>query len=105
MSDHEAVTLSIKCKLSMYRKPPHKVYLFHKGNLSGIKEDILKFQESFNLSNPYSNPVNDNWINFEMSLLESIQKHIRQKTCKAQRNLPWLNCNIKKSYAQYKVFI
>ena len=31
-----------------------------------------------------------------MTLIESIQKHIPQKTCKSQRDLPWLNHNIKK---------
>ena len=32
MSDYEAVTLSIKCNASLCRKPPHNVYIFHKGN-------------------------------------------------------------------------
>ena len=40
-----------------------------------IRENILKFQESFNLSDPSSNSVHDNWINFKMTLTESIQKH------------------------------
>ena len=36
------------------------------------------------LSDPYSNSVNDNWINFKTTLIESIQKHIPQKTCNSQ---------------------
>ena len=83
MSDHEAITFSVKCNTSLYIKSSHKVYLFHKGNLTAMREDILKFRESYNLSNPYSNSVNDNWINFKMTLIESIQKHITQKTCKS----------------------
>ena len=71
MSDHEA---TIKYNTSLYKKSSHKVCLFHKGNLTAIR-DILKFQESFNLSDPYSNSVNNNWINFKMTLIESIQKH------------------------------
>ena len=90
ISDHEAITFSIKCNTSLYKKS-HKVYLLHKGNLIAIRADILKFRESFNLSDPYSNSINDNCINFKMPFIESIQKHILQKTCKSQRDLPWLN--------------
>ena len=42
MSDHEAITFSIKCNTSLYKKSAHKVFLFHKGNLTAIREDILK---------------------------------------------------------------
>ena len=84
ISDHEAATSPL------YKIPSHKAYLFHKGYLSAIKEDVLKFQESFNLSDPYSKSVNNNWINLQTALLQSIQKHIPQKTCKSRRNLPWV---------------
>jgi len=102
ISDHEAIVFSVTCNVPTHNKPTHKVYLFHKGNLSAIREDILKFQESFNLSDPYSKSVNDNWINFKTALLQSIQKHIPQKTCKSQKDLPWLNHDIKKDMRNRK---
>ena len=43
----------------LYRKLSYKVYQFHKGNLIAIRKDLLKFQESFNLSDPFPNSLND----------------------------------------------
>ena len=53
MSDNETITFSLKCNTSSYKRLLHKVYLFDKGNITAVREDILKFQESFSLSGPY----------------------------------------------------
>ena len=42
MSDHEAVTFNLSFQLDIQQK--HKVFLFHKGTISAIKDDMLKFQ-------------------------------------------------------------
>jgi len=59
MSDHEAFSFSHFN--SHTSKPAHKVYLFHKGNLEAIKQEIIQFQESFINSDPYNKSVEENW--------------------------------------------
>ena len=52
ISDHETINFSLSYFDSQASKPVHKVYLFHKGNLEAIKEEIMQFQESFINSDP-----------------------------------------------------
>ena len=88
MSDHEAITFSLSHSSSQVSKPAHKVYLFHKGNIEAIKEEITSFQESFINSDPYNKSVEENWLLFKSFILQAIHSHIPQKSVKQRKNLP-----------------
>ena len=64
MSDHEAITFSLKYLIPQPTKTAHKVYLYHKGDIEAIKEEIIKFQEQFIHSDPYDKSVEENWRTF-----------------------------------------
>jgi len=65
ISDHEAVTFSVSNSIQAPKKPKHKVFLFHKADLVALKEELLKFWETFEQSNPYTRTVTENWIFFK----------------------------------------
>ena len=57
----------------------HKIFLYYRGNIDGIKVDMINFQNTFMPCHPYSRSVEDNWNHFKSSLQASIIKHIPQK--------------------------
>ena len=96
MSDHEAVLFTIDPKAKILNtKLQHKIFLYHKGNIDGVKADMAKLQDIFMSSNPHSRTVEDNWNLFKSALHNSAIKHIPQKSIKSRHDLPWLNNEIK----------
>ena len=77
-------------------KLDHPIYLYHKGNMEGVKSDILDFQLQFLTSNPYSNDVESNWSNFKQAIKNAITSHIPQKPSQSRNNLPWITPSIKR---------
>ena len=58
MSDHIIVMFSINCKCpSINKKAPHRVYFYHKGDISSFKNELQEFQEHFSASDPLQNSV------------------------------------------------
>ena len=98
MSDHEAVlfTIHLKAKI-LHTKLNHNIFLFHKGNINGVKVDIVKLTDMFMSNNSHSRTVQDNWNLFKSSLLDSVSKHVPQKSIKSRCDLHWLNHEIKNS--------
>ena len=80
----------------------HSIFLFHKGNMDGLKGDVLEFQRQFLASEPYSNNVEDNWSDFKCAIFNAMIKHIPQKVCKSTNHLPWLTHSIRKQMNQRK---
>ena len=87
ISDHEAITFTIRNIVHIQKKQTHKVYLYHKCNLDAIKVDILKFQRSFMQSDPYTRTVDNIWTFFKSFILDLLYKYEPQKTCKSHKNL------------------
>lgn len=80
MSDHEAVLFTIHPKAKIpYTKLDHRIFLYHKGNINGIKADMVKLKGVFMSSNPLLRTVEENWNLFKSALLNSVSEHISQK--------------------------
>ena len=81
MSDHEAIlfTIHLKTKI-LHTKLDHKIFLYHKGNINGVKADMVKPKDTFMSNNSHSRTVQDNWNLFKSSLLDSVSKHVPQKS-------------------------
>ena len=62
MSDHEAVlfTIHLGAKI-LHTKLDHKIFLYHKGNINGIKADMVKLKDMLMSNNSCSRTVQDNW--------------------------------------------
>ena len=103
MSDHEAVlfTIHLKAKI-LHTKLDHKIFLYHKGNINGVKADMVKLKDMFMSNNSRCRTVQDNWNLFKSSLLDSVSKHVPQKSIKSRRDLRWLNHEIKNSMRHRK---
>ena len=96
MSDHKIVMFSINCKHpSTSKKAPRRVYLYHKGDISSLKNELQEFQEHFSASDPLQNSVEDNWQLLKHAIEKAISKHIPSKLARSRDKLPWINPAIK----------
>ena len=82
---------------SVYIKMAHSVYLYHKGDLNSVKQDMCDFKDSFMSRNPECNSVDTNWNSFNEALTNSVSRHIPIKKIKAHKDLPWITYDIKKA--------
>ena len=97
ISDHDAILYCFELpNKPLSDKIDHPIYLYHKGNMEGVKSDILDFQLQFLSSNPYSNDVESNWNNFKQAINNAITSHIPQKPPQSRNNLPWITPSIKR---------
>jgi len=92
ISDHDAICFQINLSshLPTQQESRYPVYLYHKTNINGLKHDIEEFQQHFLISDPYSKPLEDNWLNFKSAINQSINQNIPQRLSKSRKDLPWI---------------
>ena len=85
MSDHKAIlfTIQLGAKI-LHTKLHHKIFLYHKGNINGVKADMVKLKDMFMSNNSCSRTIQDNWNLFKSPLLDSVIKHVPQKYIKSR---------------------
>jgi len=87
MSDHEAIVFN----LNIGNKPiieDIKCSIFQ-SNVKGLKTDLLKFQNQFQVSDPY---VEEHWSYLKSAINDAMNKYIPHKT---STDLPCLTHSIK----------
>ena len=97
ISDHDTICFQINLpsQLPLQQDSSHPIYLYHKANIIGLKQDMDNFQQQFLTSDPYSNCLEENWLKFKAAITQSIEQNIPQKTSNSQRDLPWLTHQIR----------
>jgi len=65
ISDHDAICFQIKLpsQLPLQQDSKYPIYL---ANIIGLKPDMDNFQQQFVTSDPYSNCLEENWLNFKL---------------------------------------
>ena len=96
MSDHDLITFTINTKPSRVNKPPHKVHLYSRMDLQGLKGAVSSISNEFFNSDPGTHSVNENWVMFKTSLSTAIDMFIPWKMTKAKSSLPWVTKAIKR---------
>ena len=96
MSDHDAIIFDINLKPSLNRKQPRKVFIFRKGNIEAVRNDLKKcFEEHIATEAPFKS-VDENYQFFKSTINDSITNHIPQKNISGRWNVPWLTTSIKR---------
>ena len=75
MSDHCLVITELNMKAKLAKKKPRQIYLFKRGNLDGMREDMENlYRNSFQGSDD-TMPVELMWDTFKENMVDSINKH------------------------------
>lgn len=96
LSDHTAVIFEVNLKPTRSVTPPHKVYLYNKANLPGLRKFMSESSSTFFASKPEERSVDVNWNMFKTSLSTGMFQFIPQKSSRPKYKLPWINVNIKR---------
>ena len=96
MSDHCVVTAEVNVKPRGYKKPPRKVYMFKKMNVTQMKKDALEFKDQYLNQTSDSNHIEVNWNTFKTNVTEILSDNDPTKTIKDKWDVPWMNTSIKK---------
>ena len=102
ISDHEAIFLCFNTKPLQHGDSSHSIYLYHRGDLEGLREHLAIFQQDFLSANPYARTVEANWTDFKNIIMQGLQKFIPQKQVRSSNHIPWLSRQIKHKIKERK---
>ena len=96
LSDHATVICTLNVSAPFKRRPQRKVYLFNKGDLASLRNDLQEFQETFLQSATNDSQIEDDWNLFKTVLKHSMDRHIPSKTVSGRDKLPWLSASLRR---------
>ena len=92
-SDHRGIEVQIKLKCSnkSVRPSSHTIWLYSHAEWDKAREKL----EEFDWDGIISEDVNHSWAGWYSSFMSIMEEYIPRRVLPSQRNLPWLNKNIK----------
>ena len=90
MSDHGLVITELNMKAKLAKKKPRQIYLFKRGNLDGVREDMENLYRNSFQGFDDTIPVELMWDTFKENMVDSINKHIPKKTTSKRWHLPYI---------------
>lgn len=95
ISDHNLVVFDINLKPSINKKPPRTVYMFKRGDMDAVRNDLKTSFDNYLANVDISKSVEDIYQFFKESITAVVNKHNPQKKLSSSWNLPWLTNSIK----------
>ena len=95
MSDHDIVLFNINVKPKRLSRPPHKVYLYDKADMTALRKDISIGATEF-FAHCSRRSLEQNWSFFKDTLNKAADKHIPSKLTSSRNSLPWISRGIKR---------
>ena len=77
------------------KKAPRKIFVYSKGDMEGIRTDILNFHENF-LSDGPNHSSDDNWVLLKDFILQTMDRNIPSKFSRSRANQPWISPSLKR---------
>ena len=96
ISDHDIVVMDIDLKAQTRKTKPRKVYLYKRGNLDGLKDNLTQSVTDFMTKNPQDHSVEDNWSLFKDMIISAMDRFIPSRQTKTRHSLPWITPKIKR---------
>lgn len=91
ISDHDIVTCNINISPSVKRKPPRKIYQYHKSDTESLTASLASEVNTFFNNNPENNTVEINWLHFKNIVHTHMEKFIPHKMTKSKHSYPWIS--------------
>ena len=95
ISDHLAVLAHFDFSPKKLHKPSHEHFQYKKANYEGIRQDLNNLWTThFDSPSTMHTSVNDDWLKFKNTLLQSMKKNIPTKRSSARKQPPWFTHEI-----------
>ena len=109
LSDHDIVSIQLKCKPILQRQSRREILLFNKANWEAIRSGLEAFYQQVCNIDLNSVDVNALWSQFCTTLTELTTTHVPVKITRSKCSLPWITTKIRKMirkrnrlYSMYK---
>ena len=87
-ADHDLVYIEYDIKAKRIKQASRKIYLYNRADMSGLRDHMSQFKESY-LSEDHSHmSVNETWVKFKTGCLEAVEWFIPSKMTKTKYSLP-----------------
>ena len=96
MSDHDIVNFAINTNSRRVTKPLHKVYLYDRMDIDGLRNHTAKIRDQFMSTSPDSRSVEENWLFFKERIQAAIDMFLPSKMTKQKPDLPWITPLLKR---------
>ena len=80
ISEHQAVIVSIKTKVKTAKKKPRKIFMYSKGNMPKIKEQLKDKLPNYIIENREKG-IDNCWESFKDILISLMTQNIPQTNC------------------------
>jgi hypothetical protein len=95
ISDHDIVVVDSDIKAQINKKPKRQVHQWSKANWDLLREDSLKFQESF-LKDYQNHDIDTNYNKFCKHVEDITKQHVPTKPSSSSKKIPWLTPHLKR---------
>ena len=96
MSDHNLVVFDINLKPSFNKKPSRSVYMFKRGDMNAVRNDLKTNFDNYLANVDFSKSIDENYQFFKETITTVVNQHIPKKKLSSRWNLPWLTNSIKR---------
>jgi hypothetical protein len=97
ISDHDGIPMIDMLTKPKYTKPkPRKPYQYHKANVNGLKEDVLKLSQ--NIVSRSNSSVESDWCDLRDGVFQCMDQNIPSKLSSKRSMTPWITHKIKRQY-------
>ena len=96
MSDHDLVNFCINANPRRVCKPPHKVYLFNRIDLSGLKKHMAEEATNSKSTKRESRSTEENWSFFKEEIINAVNIYVPSRMTKRKPDFPWMTATIKR---------
>ena len=94
-SDHDIVLYDTTFAAHRPKPERRKIYLWKRADISGIKQDISNFGDTFKKS--VFNDIDSMWNSFTSTIQDTMERRVPTKMTMARYTHPWMNRKIKKT--------
>ena len=96
LSDHDAVIVQSKMRMSLAKQANRKIPLYSKANWQAIRADLQSLENKISDLILQGTDVDSVWRKFRDSILLAISQHIPHKMSRKHLSLPWITTQLRR---------
>ena len=96
LSDHDAVIVQSKMRMSLAKQANRKIPLYSKANWQAIRADLQSLENKISDLILQGTDVDSVWRKFRDSILLAISQHVPHKMSRKHLSLPWITTQLRR---------
>ena len=96
LSDHDAVIVQSKMRMSLAKQANRKIPLYSKANWQAIRADLQSLENKISDLILQGTDVDSVWRKFRDSILLAINQHVPHKMSRKHLSLPWITTQLRR---------